>query len=93
DLDDNWDIVSADFDDSSVYSILEGEGDTHQSISVMVQDTPVEEAVFMAIKEDDESDSEQEEEDNQFSHYAFMFHPGPLIKIAEIVSLKILSRT
>ncbi|GJS25646.1 hypothetical protein Tco_1394150 [Tanacetum coccineum] len=25
DLDDNWDIVSADFDDSSVYSILEGE--------------------------------------------------------------------
>ncbi|GKE53662.1 Orf y [Tanacetum coccineum] len=25
DLDDNWDIVSADFDDSSVYSISEGE--------------------------------------------------------------------
>ncbi|GJX19443.1 hypothetical protein Tco_0222120 [Tanacetum coccineum] len=41
------DIVSADFD-SSVYSISEGEGDTHQSISVMVQDTPVEEANFMA---------------------------------------------
>ncbi|GKG56880.1 hypothetical protein Tco_0582231, partial [Tanacetum coccineum] len=35
DLDDNWDI--------SVYSISEGEGDTHQSISVMVQDTPIEE--------------------------------------------------
>ncbi|GKE28413.1 hypothetical protein Tco_1443797 [Tanacetum coccineum] len=51
DLDDNWDIVSADFDDSSVYSISEGEGDTHQSISVMVQDTPVEETVFMAIEE------------------------------------------
>ncbi|GKA47370.1 Orf y, partial [Tanacetum coccineum] len=34
DLDDNWDIVSADFDDSNVYSISEGEGDTHQSISV-----------------------------------------------------------
>ncbi|GKC20012.1 Orf y [Tanacetum coccineum] len=36
DFDDNWDIVSADFDDCSVYSISEGEGDTHQSISVMV---------------------------------------------------------
>ncbi|GJW05347.1 Orf y [Tanacetum coccineum] len=67
DLDDNWDIVSADFYDSSVYSISEGEGDTHQSISVMVQDTPVEEIVFMAIEEDDESDDELEEEDNQFS--------------------------
>ncbi|GJU87784.1 Orf y [Tanacetum coccineum] len=85
DLDDNWDIVSADFDDSSVYSISEGEGDTHQSISVMVQDTPVEETVFMAIEEDDESDNEQEEEDNQSSHYAFMFHPGPPTKIAEMV--------
>ncbi|GJU12526.1 Orf y [Tanacetum coccineum] len=38
DIDDNWDIVSADFDDNSVYSISEGEGDTHQSISVIVQD-------------------------------------------------------
>ncbi|GJU82968.1 Orf y [Tanacetum coccineum] len=85
DLDDNWDIVSADFDDSSVYSISEREGDTHQSISVMVQDTPVEEAIFMTIEEDDESDNEQEEEDNQFSHYAFMFHPGPPTKIAEMV--------
>ncbi|GJX99942.1 Orf y [Tanacetum coccineum] len=85
DLDDNWDIVSADFDDSSVYSISEGEGDTHQSISVMVQDTPVEETVFMAIEEDDESDDEQEEEDNQFSHHAFMFHPGSPTKIAEMV--------
>ncbi|GJR99255.1 hypothetical protein Tco_0315764 [Tanacetum coccineum] len=35
DLDDNWDIVSADFDDSSVYSISEGEGDVHQNISIM----------------------------------------------------------
>ncbi|GJW70535.1 ORFIII-like polyprotein [Tanacetum coccineum] len=67
-------VLPADFDDSSVYSISEGEGDTHQSISVMVQDTPVEETVFMAIEEDDESDDEQEEEDNQFSHHAFMFH-------------------
>ncbi|GJV89628.1 Orf y [Tanacetum coccineum] len=71
------------FDDSSVYSILEGEADTHQSISVMVQDTPVEETVFMAIEEDDEIDSE--EEDNQSSHYAFMFHPGSPTKIAEMV--------
>ncbi|GJS59272.1 hypothetical protein Tco_0654056 [Tanacetum coccineum] len=35
DLDDNWDIVSADFDDSSVYSISEGEVIFNQSISVM----------------------------------------------------------
>ncbi|GJY84042.1 Orf y [Tanacetum coccineum] len=86
DLDDNWDIVSADFDDSNVYSISEGECDTHhQSISVMVHDTPIEETVFMAIEEDDESDSEHKEEDNQFSHYTFMFHPGPPTKIAEMV--------
>ncbi|GKC43372.1 hypothetical protein Tco_1061094 [Tanacetum coccineum] len=84
DLDDNWDIVSADFNDSSVYSISEGEGDTHQSISVMVQDTPVEEATFMAIEESDKSDSEQEEDD-QFSHHAFMFHPGPPTKITDMV--------
>ncbi|GJX41782.1 Orf y [Tanacetum coccineum] len=84
DLDDNWDIVSADFDDSSVYSISEGEGDTHQSISVMVQDTPVEETVFMAIEEF-KSDDDLEEEDNQFGHHAFMFHPGPPTKIAEMV--------
>ncbi|GJR94630.1 hypothetical protein Tco_0266804 [Tanacetum coccineum] len=60
--------------------------DTHtKSINVMVQDTPVEETIFMAIEEDDESDNEQEEEDNQFSHYTFMFHPGPPTKIAEMV--------
>ncbi|GKE52435.1 hypothetical protein Tco_1487591, partial [Tanacetum coccineum] len=46
---------------------------------------PVEETVFMAIEEDDESDNEQEEEDNKSSHYAFMFHPGPPTKIAEMV--------
>ncbi|GKA19970.1 Orf y [Tanacetum coccineum] len=60
DLDDNWDIVSADFDDSSVYSISEGE-------------------------EVDESDDDLEEEDDQFGHHAFMFHPGPPTKIAEMV--------
>ncbi|GJU44590.1 Orf y [Tanacetum coccineum] len=86
DLDDNWDIVSENFDDSSVYNISERKGDTHQSISVMVQDTPVEEAAFMTIKESDESESEQErEEDDQFSHRAFMYHPGPPTKIAEMV--------
>ncbi|GJT48751.1 hypothetical protein Tco_0974908 [Tanacetum coccineum] len=53
-------IPIPDFDDSSVYSISEGEGDTHQSISVMVQDTPVEETIFMAIEEDDDSDDELE---------------------------------
>nr|GEU79654.1 acetyl-coenzyme A synthetase, chloroplastic/glyoxysomal isoform X2 [Tanacetum cinerariifolium] len=75
------------FDDSSVYSISEGEGDTHQSISIMVQDTPVEEAAFMIIKESDENDGEQEEEeeeDDQFNHNSFMFHPGPPTKIAEM---------
>ncbi|GKA88517.1 Orf y [Tanacetum coccineum] len=54
------------------------------SISVMVQDTPIEETVFMAI-EVDESDDDLEEEDNQFGHHAFMFHPGPPTKIAEMV--------
>ncbi|GKE31755.1 Orf y [Tanacetum coccineum] len=44
-----------------------------------------EETVFMAIEENDESDDEQEEEDNQFSHHAFMFHPGSPTKIAEMV--------
>ncbi|GJW38294.1 Orf y [Tanacetum coccineum] len=49
-----------DFDDSSVYSISEGE-------------------------ESDESDSEQEGDDDQFSHHAFKFHPGPPTKIVEMV--------
>ncbi|GKA21380.1 hypothetical protein Tco_0701369, partial [Tanacetum coccineum] len=56
-----------------------------QAVFVMVQDTPIEETVFMAIEEDDESDDEQEEEDNQFSHHTFMFHPGSPTKIAEMV--------
>ncbi|GKC58552.1 hypothetical protein Tco_1086150 [Tanacetum coccineum] len=45
------DIISAEFDDSSVYSITEGEGDTHQSISVIIQDAPFEEATFMLEEE------------------------------------------
>ncbi|GJY54514.1 hypothetical protein Tco_0446178 [Tanacetum coccineum] len=80
DLDDNWDIVSADFDDSSVYSISEGEGDVHQNISIMVQDTPLEEAAFMAIEGINESDNEQSIEEDYYSHHAFMFHPGPLTR-------------
>nr|GEX24019.1 hypothetical protein [Tanacetum cinerariifolium] len=59
DLDDNWDIVSADFDDSSVYSISEGESDVHQNINVMVQDTPFEEAAFVIIEGFNESDDER----------------------------------
>nr|GFA05045.1 RNA-directed DNA polymerase [Tanacetum cinerariifolium] len=82
DLDENWDIVSADFDDSSVYSISKGEGDVHQNISIMVQDTPSEEAAFMAIEE---SDDEQDIEEDYDSHHAFMFHPGPPTKIADMV--------
>ncbi|GJR42807.1 Orf y [Tanacetum coccineum] len=42
--------IPADFDDSSVYSISKGEGDAHQNISIMVQDTLLEEATFMAIE-------------------------------------------
>ncbi|GKD72912.1 hypothetical protein Tco_1331194, partial [Tanacetum coccineum] len=83
-----WDIVSADFDDSSVYSISEGEGDIYQNISIMVQDTPLEEAAFMAIEEINESDDEQsieEDCDDQNSHHAFMFHPGPPTNIADMV--------
>nr|GEW44778.1 ORFIII-like polyprotein [Tanacetum cinerariifolium] len=68
-----------------VYSISEGEGDTYQNISVMVQDTPIEEIAFRAIEEDDESYSDEKEEDYQLSHHAFMFHPGPPTKIAEMV--------
>ncbi|GJZ59695.1 Orf y [Tanacetum coccineum] len=82
DLDDNWDIVSADFDDSSVYSISEGEGDVHQNISIMVQDTPLEEAAFMAIEG---INDEQSIEEDYYSHHAFMFHPGPPTKIAYMV--------
>nr|GFD24427.1 hypothetical protein [Tanacetum cinerariifolium] len=82
DLDDNWDIVSADFDDSSVYSISEREGNVHQNISIMVQDTPIEEAAFMAIEE---SDDEQDIKEDYDSHHAFMFHPGPPTKIADMV--------
>ncbi|GJS49359.1 hypothetical protein Tco_0599480 [Tanacetum coccineum] len=88
DLDDNWDIVSADFDDSNVYSISEGEGDIHQNISSMVQDTPLEEAAFMATNEINESDDEQsieEDYDDQNNHHDFMFHPRPPTKIADMV--------
>nr|GEW13192.1 ORFIII-like polyprotein [Tanacetum cinerariifolium] len=59
DLDDNWDIVSSDFDDSSVYSISEGKGDVHHNISIMVQDTPFEEAAFVKIEGFNESDDER----------------------------------
>ncbi|GKD08162.1 hypothetical protein Tco_1187847, partial [Tanacetum coccineum] len=79
------DIVLADFDDSSVYSISEDEGDFHQNISIMVQDTPFEEATFMAIEGINESDDEQSIEEDYYSYHAFMFHPGPPTKIADMV--------
>nr|GEW09982.1 ORFIII-like polyprotein [Tanacetum cinerariifolium] len=85
DLDDNWDIVSADFDDSSIYSISEGECDVHQNISIMIQDTPFEEAAFMTIEEINESDDEQNIEKDYDSHHAFVFHLGPPTKIADMV--------
>ncbi|GJX12491.1 hypothetical protein Tco_0204249 [Tanacetum coccineum] len=40
-------VKKLDFDDSIVYSITEGEGDTQQSISVKVQDSPFKEVAFM----------------------------------------------
>nr|GEU52445.1 hypothetical protein AMTR_s00071p00160240 [Tanacetum cinerariifolium] len=83
DLDDNWDIVLADFNDSSVYSISEVECD--QNISIMIQDTPFEEAAFMTIEEINESDDEQNIEGDYDSHHAFMFHPGTPTKIADMV--------
>nr|GEV83522.1 RNA-directed DNA polymerase [Tanacetum cinerariifolium] len=73
------------FDDSSVYSISEREGDVHQNISIMVQDTPIKEAAFMAIEESNESDDEQDIKEGYDSHHAFMFHPGPPTKIADMV--------
>nr|GEW34953.1 TPA: orf y [Tanacetum cinerariifolium] len=90
DLDDKWDIISADFDDSSVYNISKREGDVYQNISIMVQDTPFEEATFMKIKEINESDDEQSVEkdyDDHNSHHAFMFHPGLPTKIADMAQL------
>ncbi|GJR57822.1 Orf y [Tanacetum coccineum] len=74
-----------DFDDSSVYSISKGEGGVYQNISIMVQDTPFEEAVFMAIEGINESDDEQSIEEDYYSHHAFMLHLGPPIKIADMV--------
>ncbi|GKB39105.1 hypothetical protein Tco_0884047 [Tanacetum coccineum] len=51
----------------------------------MVQDTPFEEAAFMAIEGINESDDEQSIEEDYYSHHAFMFHPGPPTKIADMV--------
>nr|GEW77779.1 hypothetical protein [Tanacetum cinerariifolium] len=54
--------------DSHVYSISEGEGDIHQNISVIVQDTPVEEIAFMAIEEDDENNDDDDQDDDNQDH-------------------------
>ncbi|GKE01666.1 hypothetical protein Tco_1389649 [Tanacetum coccineum] len=51
----------------------------------MVQDNPFEEAAFMAIEGINESDDEQSIEEYYYSHHAFMFHPGPPTKIADMV--------
>ncbi|GKB55425.1 Orf y [Tanacetum coccineum] len=72
------------FDDSNVYNISEGEGDVHQNISIMVQNTPLEEAAFMAIEG---INDEQSIEEDYYSHHAFMFHPGHK-KIADMVSIR-----
>nr|GFD31371.1 hypothetical protein [Tanacetum cinerariifolium] len=52
------------------------------AIPITVQDTPIEEAAFMAIEE---SDDEQDIEEDYDSHHAFMFHHGPPTKIADMV--------
>ncbi|GJT25512.1 hypothetical protein Tco_0895449 [Tanacetum coccineum] len=64
---------------------IRGRSDTHQNISVMVQDAPFEEAAFMLEEEINEGDSKDENEYYLYSHHAFMFHPGPPTKIAEMV--------
>ncbi|GJU25503.1 Orf y [Tanacetum coccineum] len=69
-------------------NISEGEGDVHQNINIMVQDTPFEEATFRAIEGINESDDEQSIEEDYYSHHAFMFHPGPLIKIADMLKIE-----
>nr|GEU57252.1 putative polyprotein [Tanacetum cinerariifolium] len=43
------------------------------------------EVAFMLEKEINEGDSEDENKDYQYSHHAFMFHPGPPKKIAYMV--------
>ncbi|GJR57813.1 Orf y [Tanacetum coccineum] len=74
-----------DFDDSSVYSISEGEGDVHQNRNILVQDTPFEKAAFMAIEGINKSDDEKSIEEDYYCHHAFMFHPEPPTKIADMV--------
>nr|GEU36083.1 TPA: orf y [Tanacetum cinerariifolium] len=53
------------FDDSSIYSISEGEGDVHQNSSIMVQDTLIEEAAFMVIEESNESEMNKKKPDKE----------------------------
>ncbi|GKA41798.1 ORFIII-like polyprotein, partial [Tanacetum coccineum] len=60
--------------------------DLDDSLGFSVSDKILLIAVFTASqKELFESDDDDEEEDNQFGHHAFMFHPGPPTKIAEMV--------
>ena len=58
-LKDDWDIVSADNDDSSMYSISDGEqGHTLQNIGAMVNDSPItEESLFMMWQDSDETEA------------------------------------
>ncbi|GJY68515.1 hypothetical protein Tco_0471497 [Tanacetum coccineum] len=51
----------------------------------MVKDTLFKEAAFMVEEEINEGDCEDENEDYQYSHHAFMFHIGPPTKIADMV--------
>ncbi|GJS47293.1 Orf y [Tanacetum coccineum] len=53
--------------------------------AIPIPDTPLEEAAFMAIEGINESDNEQSIEEDYYSHHAFMFHPGPPTKIADMV--------
>ncbi|GJW61596.1 Orf y [Tanacetum coccineum] len=63
----------------------EGNQETYNGKPLPILICPcLKETVFMAIEEF-ESDDDLEEEDDQFGHHAFMFHPGPPTKIAEMV--------
>lgn len=81
DLPEDWDIVSADNDDSSVYSISEGEqGLTTQNIKNMVESIP-QESVFMMRQEKYYSEDEENYYENEYilDQYGYMFSFNNLI--------------
>ncbi|GJY97808.1 putative ribonuclease H-like domain-containing protein [Tanacetum coccineum] len=60
-----------------------------RTLAKIADNTPFEEAAFMAIEGINESDDEQSIEEDYYSHH-FMFHPGPPTKICWVYDLKCL---